>query len=331
MSTRAYISLGSNLGDRRAILDAALDALTRVRGVELGAVSSYQETSPVGGPPDQGPFLNAAARLFTTLSPRELLVQLQRIEAEAGRVRVVRWGERTLDLDLLVFGSTFLDEPDLQVPHPRLAFRRFALAPLAEIAPSLVDPGTMQTIAALLANLDRRPRFLAIDGPPGPNKAALFRRLVDELPGFALIEADVTSPPLSTADPAEALLDPLRRKADALRPVHWPTEELRVPWIVADFFFDFDVRLTAESRWWTSFPRSEWIERRESFQVSLLDVSTRPTLTPTLAVILPGDPADPRSRRAPFQSSTPLLRPDSGDGEALAAEVLATCRSIQED
>ena len=325
MDVDAFISLGSNLGDRRAILDAALDAIKRIQGVDLAAVSSYHETFPVGGPPGQGPFLNAAASLLTSLSPHELLGQLQRIEADAGRVRKVRWGERTLDLDLLVHGSTFLDEPGLQVPHPRLAFRRFVLAPLSEIAPSLVDPGTMQTIAALLANLDRLPRFLAIDGPSGPDRAALFRRLVDELPGFGLCEMDVTSPTTSTDDPAEALLAPLRRKFDALRPAHWPAEGLRVPWIVADFFLDFDRYRVAESTWWNSLPRLEWVDRRQSFQDSLSDLSTRPILAPTLAVILPGDP------RSPFQSRFPLLRPDSTNLVAIVAEVLATCRGIQGD
>jgi 2-amino-4-hydroxy-6-hydroxymethyldihydropteridine diphosphokinase len=152
MSTAtALISLGSNLGDRAAILDGAIAALGEVPGVVVRSVSSYHETEPVGGPPGQGPFLNAAAALETTLSPRGLLHALQSIENRFGRIRTVRWGERTLDLDLILFGDSVIDEPDLIVPHPRFADRRFVLAPLAEVAPEAVDPTSGETVARLLA------------------------------------------------------------------------------------------------------------------------------------------------------------------------------------
>src|SRR5436305_446460 len=104
MATPAWIGLGSNLGDRRGILDGALDALAENPGVAVQSVSTYHETRPVGGPPGQGPFLNAVAHLVTTLDPHELLGVLRSIEDQAGRTRAVRWGERTLDLDLLFFG-----------------------------------------------------------------------------------------------------------------------------------------------------------------------------------------------------------------------------------
>ncbi len=107
-------------------------------GIVVRSASSFHETEPVGGPPGQGPFLNGASVLETTLSPRELLHALQSIEDRFGRVRTVRWGERTLDLDLILFGDVILHEPDLIVPHPRFAERRFVLVPLAEIAPETV-------------------------------------------------------------------------------------------------------------------------------------------------------------------------------------------------
>lgn len=147
----ALISLGSNLGDRKAILDGAITALRETPGILVHSVSSHHETEPVGGPPGQGLFLNAAAELETTLSSRELLHALQAVEAYFGRVRTVRWGERTLDLDLILFGDAVIDEPDLIVPHPRFTGRRFVLAPLAEIAPKAVDPTSGMTVAQLLA------------------------------------------------------------------------------------------------------------------------------------------------------------------------------------
>ena len=145
MGTLAFISLGSNLGDRKAQLESALAALADAPDVIVRAASSFHVTPPVGGPGGQGAFLNAAAALETSLEPTDLLSLLQSIEHRAGRVRTVRWGERPLDLDLLLYGDRRLhtsrcpvggrDEIELIVPHPRLAVRRFVLAPLAEIAP----------------------------------------------------------------------------------------------------------------------------------------------------------------------------------------------------
>lgn len=129
---RAAIGLGSNVGDRLGHLRQALEALEALGEVE--AISSLYETEPVGGP-DQGPFLNAVVVIDTDLEPRELLAALHRIEVDAGRVRDVRWGPRTLDLDLLVVEGRLVADEDLQVPHPRAAERRFVLAPLSEVWP----------------------------------------------------------------------------------------------------------------------------------------------------------------------------------------------------
>ncbi len=127
MSSVALIGLGSNLGDRRAILDGAISALSEWPDVRVLRVSSIHETKPVGGPPGQGTYLNAAAALQTTLDPIEVLRRLQAVETRFGRVRTVRWGERTLDLDLLLFDDRIIRTPELTVPHPRLAERRFVL------------------------------------------------------------------------------------------------------------------------------------------------------------------------------------------------------------
>jgi 2-amino-4-hydroxy-6-hydroxymethyldihydropteridine diphosphokinase len=157
MPSIALIGLGSNLGDRSAALEGAISALGATPRVFVREVSAFYETEPVGGPSGQGKYLNAAAVLETTLDPFELLHVLQEIENRFGRVRIVRYGERTLDLDLLLYDDRIIDTPELMVPHPRYSGRHFVLKPLAEIAPSAVDPATQRTIAALLADLDRAP------------------------------------------------------------------------------------------------------------------------------------------------------------------------------
>ena len=128
----AYIALGSNLGDRAAYLAAARAALGELPGSRLLATSSVEETEPVGGVP-QGPYLNQMVALDTTLAPRDLLAALHEIERSAGRVRDVRWGPRTLDLDLVMFDTQTVNEPDLIVPHPQLPHRDFWQRELAEV------------------------------------------------------------------------------------------------------------------------------------------------------------------------------------------------------
>jgi 2-amino-4-hydroxy-6-hydroxymethyldihydropteridine diphosphokinase len=132
--TRAYIGLGSNLGDRERTLRSALELLEAHVGVDVVAVSSLRETDPVGRVLDQPRFLNGAAAVETTLGPRDLLNLLLEIEAKLGRTREgAPGGPRTLDLDLLLYGDERLDEPGLQVPHPRLHERDFVLEPLREL------------------------------------------------------------------------------------------------------------------------------------------------------------------------------------------------------
>ncbi len=131
---RAYIGLGSNLGDREATIRSAVAALAAEPGVEVVAVSSLAETDPVGPVTEQPRFLNGAVAVDTTLEPRELLDLLLRIEAGHGRTREgPPGGPRTLDLDLLLYGDERLDEPGLTVPHPRLQERPFVLEPLREL------------------------------------------------------------------------------------------------------------------------------------------------------------------------------------------------------
>jgi 2-amino-4-hydroxy-6-hydroxymethyldihydropteridine diphosphokinase len=153
MPATAYIALGSNLGDRKENLDQAVHLLGQQAGVRVVRVSSYRETEPVGGPPGQGRFLNAAAELHTDLGPNELLRVLLEIEQRLGRVRREHHGPRTIDLDLLLYGQLILMEPELTVPHPRMHERRFVLEPLAEIAPDALHPGQGETVLTLLRKL----------------------------------------------------------------------------------------------------------------------------------------------------------------------------------
>jgi 2-amino-4-hydroxy-6-hydroxymethyldihydropteridine diphosphokinase len=171
----ACIGLGSNLGDRAAHLAAAIAALRRTPGIEVVAVSSVYETDPVG-PPPQGPYLNAAVRVQTGLTPRALLERLHGIELSEGRRRLrERYAARTLDLDLLLYGGERIEEPGLVVPHPRLHERAFVLEPLCEVAAELVHP----TLGETVEDLARRVRDPAAVRPAaaGRGLSALVKEL----------------------------------------------------------------------------------------------------------------------------------------------------------
>ncbi len=153
---RAYIGIGANLGDREETIARALDLLAARPGVELVAVSQLRETAPWGYT-DQPAFLNGAAALDTSLGATELLAVLLMVERELGRTRTgPRYGPRTIDLDLLLYGTQLVDEPGLTVPHPRLHERAFALEPLLDLDRDLVVPGRGR-VADLLAALDSDP------------------------------------------------------------------------------------------------------------------------------------------------------------------------------
>ena len=155
-SVLAWVGLGGNLGDPAAALQDALDALDRIFGVELTAVSSVYQSAPVGlsAQPD---FLNAVARIDTSLEPDELLEQLLRIETEQGRVRVgERFGPRLIDLDLLLYNETALQSEGLTLPHPRMLERRFVLEPLVELEGDMSLPGGRRLCDCLDACSDQR-------------------------------------------------------------------------------------------------------------------------------------------------------------------------------
>ena len=150
---QVVLALGSNLGDRQQILQAGVDAIAGIGQLRLAAVSPLYETAPVGGPP-QRDYLNAVVLARTTLLPRDLLGRLHEIEAAFDRVRVVRWGARTLDIDIIAAGDERSDEPELTLPHPRAHERAFVLAPWHDVDPGATLPGH-GPVAALLEKADR--------------------------------------------------------------------------------------------------------------------------------------------------------------------------------
>jgi 2-amino-4-hydroxy-6-hydroxymethyldihydropteridine diphosphokinase len=153
---KTFIGLGSNLGDREATIRLALDDLARLPESKLTRASSLYDTEPMGES-RQPRFLNAVAELETELSPARLLWNLKLVEKRLGRVRTTRWGPRTIDLDLLLYGDEVVSEPGLEVPHPEMLKRSFVLVPLVELEPACVHPVTGQTLLHHLSLLDQRP------------------------------------------------------------------------------------------------------------------------------------------------------------------------------
>ncbi|HEY3226241.1 MAG TPA: 2-amino-4-hydroxy-6-hydroxymethyldihydropteridine diphosphokinase [Planctomycetota bacterium] len=151
----AYVGLGSNLGDRRGRIREALRRLDRIAGVRVRKRSRIIETDPVGKT-DQPRFLNAVAEVETRLEPLPLMRRLLDVERALGRVRREKWGPRTIDLDLLLWGDRSMATRTLTLPHPRMAERRFVLGPLAELCPGRKVPGTGRTVRGLLREAERK-------------------------------------------------------------------------------------------------------------------------------------------------------------------------------
>ncbi len=225
---RCLIGLGSNLGDRRQMLEEAVRRLTAKDDLRLVARSGWFETRAVGGPQGQPPYLNGAALLETSLSPAQLLHELQQIELALGRQREVRWGPRTIDLDILLYEQLVVQTPQLVVPHPRMAIRRFVLAPAAQIAPTMVHPLIGWTVAELLQHLEQAPPYLALTGAIGAGKTSLAKRLAQragirllaERPDWRLL-ARFYADPAGTAWEAQLQFLRQRTRLLAADAPHW--------------------------------------------------------------------------------------------------------------
>lgn len=189
--TRCWIALGGNVGDVSATLRSALDRIDASPGVDVRSASRLYDTTPVGAAAGAR-FFNAAAELEVEVSPPQLLDLLQRVESELGRTRDVRWGPRTIDLDLLLWGEACIRSERLTVPHPALWYRRFVLDPLVEIAPHAVHPRFGLTIRQLRERLLERPLPVAVAGTM-PSAGHLRRLLTEVFPDQIRITADLSS------------------------------------------------------------------------------------------------------------------------------------------
>ena len=264
--SRCLIGLGSNLGDRRAILDSAFRALRNSPPIRVVSVSSVHETAPVGGPTGQPSFLNAAAVLDSSLPPQALLELLQKIESQHGRERAETWGPRTLDLDLLLYDDFTMSTPVLVLPHPRMAWRRFVLEPAAEVAGEMLHPTIGWTISRLLDHLNTALPYVAVTGAIAAGKTHLARLLCDKLSARPIFESlDERRLEAFYADPAGhawALeLEFLRQRTGLLSrdSPFWSDRGLAI----SDFWFD---QSAAFARAWLS--ESQWPSFRELWRQS---------------------------------------------------------------
>ncbi len=186
--SHCLIALGSNLGNRQAILDKAVASLGARGGVRVLRSSRWHQTSPVGGPAGQGEFLNGCVLLGTSLSPEAVLQVLREIEDESKRKREERWGPRTLDLDLLLYDELVMRSRKLEIPHPRMAWRRFVLEPAAEVASDMVHPTTGRTIGELLDHLNLSAPYFAVGGSSRPARTQLSEQLAERLQALLLVD-----------------------------------------------------------------------------------------------------------------------------------------------
>ncbi|MCU0872228.1 MAG: 2-amino-4-hydroxy-6-hydroxymethyldihydropteridine diphosphokinase [Pirellulaceae bacterium] len=229
------IALGANLGDRRGNLQRAIALLDRPPAQRVVAHSRWFSTAPIGGPAGQTEFVNAAARVETSLSPLELLAVLRDIEAELGRQRRERWAARCVDLDLLLFDDLILKTPELELPHPRMAFRRFVLEPAADVAADLLHPVIGWTMGQLLSHLNAAPNYLAITGLPGVGKTELARAVAAATPSLLVTDPATEWSPSENAA-AHTLADELsrwRQRSQLLARQRWTTES---PVVISDFW-----------------------------------------------------------------------------------------------
>jgi 2-amino-4-hydroxy-6-hydroxymethyldihydropteridine diphosphokinase len=242
--TTCLLALGSNLGDRHARLNAAIAQLSAHSAVTLSARSAWFLTPPIGGPPGQGEFVNAAVRVDTTLAPAALLELLRTIEQRLGRQRHERWDARSVDLDLLLYGEHVVRTPPLTIPHPRMAFRRFVLEPAAEVAPEMRHPVLGWTVQRLLEHLNTAANYVALAGGASQARSQLAQQVAEQA-GIRLL-----------ADPLSATgseFELLQRRGGLLDAAHWPPGQTAT---ISDFWLGQSLALSRYERpsGGTSFP-----------------------------------------------------------------------------
>jgi len=235
---RMLVALGANLGQRKAAIERALELLKRHSTPGSFHVSRLHETQPVGGPSGQGAFLNAAAAFDTLLSPGALHAEMQKIETELGRQRIERWGARLIDLDLLLYDEQVIITPELQVPHPRLAFRRFVLEPAADVAPDRIHPIVGWSIERLLEHLNHAPPYVALVGSRESRAEELAAAAAAQLGAKFLAKPAVAPRNAPGGDPsgptAAAPIQFLDRVAQLLAACDWSSGQM----VISGFHVD---------------------------------------------------------------------------------------------
>lgn len=300
----ALIGLGSNLGDRQAVLDRAVELLAASPRIHLQAQSRWLETTPAGGPAFQPTYLNGAVVLETSLAPLALLDRLQDVERQLGRQREIRWGPRTLDLDLLLYDDQVIHEPSLSVPHPRMAFRRFVLQGAAEIAPEMQHPQIGWTIGQLWNHLQFAKPYIALAGGIGAGKSWLAREVSSQI-GARLISEPLDEELLSSfyADPAgqgyRAEMEFLHARQQLLASINHVDS---IEFTVSDFWFDQSLAFA-----------SIWLNDEEFAKFRTAWEAARTTVaSPKLLVVLdaPGEQLfeNVRLRGRPYETSLDASR-----------------------
>ena len=328
----AIIGMGSNQGDREAILDEAVEILKAAPHIHVWTVSKLYETFPVGGPPGQAPFLNAAVLTEPSIDPLSLLERLHDVEARFGRVRDERWGARTLDLDLLLYGQEIRRTPQLTLPHPRLPFRRFALLPTVEVAPWSLDPLTNMTVNELLASLDRRPSLVAISAANPDDPAAVelasevHAGVVKALGAEPLLRGDLQSATTAhPGDPRSRALDVVKAVARRMPEAKWLESGLGDRWLAADFTLDLDLRRAAAIDVDGSSHES-WTETWNPFtHEHAARTAVDHALAPTFVVLIGRGAADIRDGGFP----RPVYVPEATVPAEIVAEVVVTCHATR--
>jgi 2-amino-4-hydroxy-6-hydroxymethyldihydropteridine diphosphokinase len=280
---RCLVGCGSNLGKRREQLDRAVELLRFMPGVALVAVSRFRETRPVGGPAGQDAYLNGACLIETDLPPEDVLGMLAAVENTLHRERLERWGERTIDLDLLLYEDLVVETAELTVPHPRMATRRFVLEPSVEIAGDLTIPTASCTVRELLDNISVSHPLVAVVGVPGSGAHEVAEAVAD-----ATLSRLVRAPvPLPAALPpgSAAWSQTLSSWARPLAAAGWHDEPHGA---IADFWLDSLAVAAADE-----LPR-ESLARLEAE----LDAVARTTIQPHVAILLVADAATLEERVA---------------------------------
>jgi 2-amino-4-hydroxy-6-hydroxymethyldihydropteridine diphosphokinase len=340
---RSLIALGANLGDREPTLRRAIARLEAHRQIAIVACSRWHETSAVGGPVGQGPFLNGAVCIDTDLTGPELHAALQQIETDLGRTRSQHWAARAIDLDLLLHGDELIDTLALTVPHPRMAFRRFVLEPAVEVAPDMLHPRIGWSVRALLNHLDAARPYVALLGLPGSGKTALAASLSCALGGRPIADE---VPPGPAPDPAESpshvyarQIQFLRRRESALEAGSWPDRRLLA---VSDFYFDQCLayaRMALDDNDYATFYQAWVAARKEVVPPKLLVVLGTPAGMPARQIEhehqprvgVPGTDRlqDELSRLAARGGLGPVLYAGGGDPQARFDEISAAIAAMQ--